>query len=170
VDTREWIKELERSASKQVAGRGPYVTKKTIGKYEVIFINETERYSVSSKDENIYESSKGVIKKHKCYGKVSDWQQWDWTGYYPFRKDLYAWQDKKKEPEKKKRKRRARRAVANVTMDQEHEGKVWPYTSEIGKAGWHPRVNPKVVGAVGNARGDHARRDIGDLETETGDQ
>jgi hypothetical protein len=87
----------------------------------IISVGGINRFSVAKKTGQINGMSDSRINNNK-YGLISEWKQWDWEGYYPFKRCLYDWQ---KQNEAKPKKRHRKRTVVKAVS-----GETWPYTSE----------------------------------------
>lgn len=102
-------------------------------KYDLVFISGKPRFTV--KDGIIYGSDKhGNINKKECYDRVEDWKQWDWSGYYPFKRSLYDWKKEKRKSSTSKRpytKPRKRTIEILATIDPKSS---WPYPKSDGSS------------------------------------
>ena len=126
----------------------------------VVLMDGKSRYVIARKDGIIYGCKNLDINKKECYGPLSGWRDWDWSGYYPFRKDLYAWQEAKRKgvsiPRKKvKRKRKTGLAAAAGKREPDTATKAgdWPYTTGDRSEIRRPRSNRKKLGGERVAEG-----------------
>lgn len=139
---KEFIEELEslerKKASQETLQRIDFFkerlvilsTKQGINKYIFINIANVNRFTIEIKSEKIYESKNYVVNKKKFICLVSEWRDWDWTGYYPFKRSLYDWQkEKEKATTNPGRARKKKTTKRNTFEENSLEG--WPFTSGI---------------------------------------
>jgi hypothetical protein len=67
-----------------------------------IDIDSKNRFAMRLKDSFIFESKKYIPNKKKFICLLCEWNEFDWSTFYPYRKSLYDWQ-KTKETRLKKR-------------------------------------------------------------------
>jgi hypothetical protein len=129
-----WIRALKYYTMKRLTMKctNPVTTEKRT-KDELILISGKPRFIL--KDGTIYGSDKhGNINKKECYDRVENWKQWDWSGYYPFKRSLYDWKKAKRQSGISRRtyiKPGKREVEIMATISKET---TWPYTNTDGKS------------------------------------
>jgi hypothetical protein len=88
LDQFNMYTQLNVAEKKNYAESMSMVTEDDDGKYVWISIGDKLRYVVKKFTCEIFEVNGITVNKKKCYGFLRYWDQWDWSRYYPFKKEF----------------------------------------------------------------------------------
>jgi hypothetical protein len=141
-----WIDELKLQETNR-NHKDPVISKlfhERVKKYLFIDMGSTNRFAIEINNGQIYESKNYIVNRKKALCLVEDWRDWDWSTYYPFKRSLYDWEQRKitEKPTKRKRARKNRSWPLVETISNLN----WPYTRGNGQETGNSSCDPEHMG------------------------